>query len=286
MPGKAFDSIRRALVFIRFSHTVFALPFALGSMLVAAQGWPSGRIFGLSVLCMIFARSAAMLFNRLADWRIDQQNPRTQGRHTLVSRPLAVTLLVICAGAFVAVTAFINPLCFRLSPVALGIIFFYSLTKRFTHLTQLFLGLALSVSPVGAWLAVTGEFAWPPLVLALGVLLWVAGFDLIYATQDYEFDRQAGLHSMVVWLGIEKSLRLAVLFHGAMWVLLGVFGWLAGLGWVYGVGLIMTAGTLVYEHRIAATRDLARINDAFFKANAFVGAVFVAAIALDLLSPF
>lgn len=223
-----------------------------------------------------------MVFNRLADWQIDQRNPRTAGRHKLVSRPLASAVLIASSAAFLATAWFVNPLVFRLSPVALGIVFFYSLTKRFTSFTQLFLGLALAVAPVGAWLAVTGQFAWPPVVLALAVLPWVAGFDLIYATQDYEFDKKEGLHSMVVWLGVEKSLRLAVVFHVVMWLLLGVFGWMTGMHWPFWVGLVLTAGALIYEHRIAATRDLNRINDAFFNANAFVGAVFVASIVVDL----
>ncbi|HEY5753194.1 MAG TPA: UbiA-like polyprenyltransferase [Chthoniobacterales bacterium] len=277
-----FDRVRRVLTFIRFSHTIFALPFAVGSTLVAANGWPSPRLAGLILLCMVFARTAAMVFNRLADWEIDQRNPRTAGRHKLVSRPLASVVLLGSSAAFVATAWCINPLVFWLSPVALGIVFLYSVTKRFTSFTQLFLGLALAVAPVGAWLAVTGKIAWAPVVLALAVLPWVAGFDLIYATQDYEFDKKEGLRSMVVWLGVEKSLRLAVVFHVAMWLLLGVFGWMTSMHWPFWAGLVLTAGALIYEHRIAATRDLNRINEAFFNANAFVGAVFVVSIAIDL----
>ncbi len=273
--------IARALAFVRFSHTVFALPFALGSMMVAAKGWPSGRIFGLIVLAMVFARTAAMGFNRLADWQIDQRNPRTAERHKLVSRAVAIELTVASAGAFVVTTFFINPRCFALSPVALAMVFFYSLTKRFTDFTQLFLGLALAVSPVGAWLAVTGAFAWPPLWLALAVLLWVAGFDLIYATQDFEFDRAARLRSMVVWLGVRRSLRVAQLFHAAMFGLLIVFGVIAHLGPVYYVGLAAILLVLLYEHRVVRSGDLRAINAAFFQANAWVGAIFVVATGLD-----
>ena len=196
----------RLLRFVRFSHTIFALPFALGAMLVAADGLPGWRICGLIVLAMVCARTAAMAFNRVADWQIDQRNPRTAARHTLVSRGAAIGLVIVSAAAFVAVTRGINPLCFRLSPVALAIVFFYSLTKRFTSFSHFFLGLALSVSPVGAWLAVRGEWALAPLVLALAVLLWVAGFDIIYATQDHEFDRAEGLRSLVVQLGVPRSL--------------------------------------------------------------------------------
>lgn len=273
--------VQRALTFIRFSHTVFALPFALGSMLVAANGLPGWRIFGRILLAMVLARTAAMVFNRLADWEIDKLNPRTASRHLLVSRPVAVALLVVSAAAFVGVTWFINPLCFLLSPVALVVIFFYSLTKRFTDFTQFFLGLALAISPVGAWLAVTGRFAWPPLILATGVLCWVAGFDLIYATMDHEFDRRSGLHSMVVRLGIPRSLRLATSLHVSMFLLLIAFGLTAKLGAIYFGSLALVLAALVYEHRSATRPDLGAINDAFFKSNAIVGVIFVAAILLD-----
>ena len=273
--------IARLLRFIRFSHTIFALPFALGSMLVAAHGLPEGKTVALIVLAMVFARTAAMTFNRLADWQLDQKNPRTAARHTLISRGAAVVLLVASSAAFVAVTWWINPLCFRLSPVALVIVFFYSLTKRFTSLSHFFLGLALSVSPVGAWLAVRGHFAFPPLVLALAVLLWVAGFDVIYATQDHDFDRAAGLRSLVVRLGVARSLRWAQALH---WIMLGVlaaFGWSAGLGAAFYASLGLVAGALLYEHRSAARLDVAAINRAFFASNACVGVVFVLGIFTD-----
>lgn len=275
--------IARILAFIRFSHTVFALPFALGAMLVAARGWPSLQVFSLILLAMVFARTAAMVFNRLADWQIDQRNPRTVQRHRLVRRPLALALLLISAGGFVVTTAFINPLCFELSPVALAIVFFYSLTKRFTSFSHFFLGLALAVAPVGAWLAVTGSLAWPPLVLAGGVLFWVAGFDVIYATQDYAFDRTEGLHSLVVRLGVTKSLAVAQGLHLAMFVLLIAFGFTAKLGVVYFASLVLVFGALVYEHRVARRLDLAAINRAFFYSNALVGFVFLAAVLVDTI---
>jgi 4-hydroxybenzoate polyprenyltransferase len=178
-----FDYIQRILKFIRFSHTIFALPFAAGSMIVAAHGFPSFRIVVLILLAMVFARTAAMAFNRVADWEIDKENPRTAGRHKLVSKQVGWFLVWVPSAAFILVAWLINPLCFALSPVALAIIFFYSLTKRFTSFTQFFLGLALAVSPIGAWLAVKGQFAFPPLVLAFGVVFWLVGFDLIYAIQ-------------------------------------------------------------------------------------------------------
>jgi 4-hydroxybenzoate polyprenyltransferase len=277
------DKIHRTLQFIRFSHTVFALPFAVGSMLVAARGLPEWPLALLILLAMVFARTAAMAFNRVADWKIDQRNPRTAGRHKLVSKPMAVRLIIASAACFIAVCWFINPICFLLSPAALGIIFFYSYTKRFTSFTQFVLGLSLAIAPIGAWLAVRGEFGLPPLILALGVIFWVGGFDLIYSIQDYEFDRQAGLHSMVVKYGVPSSLRLAQTMHGILLLCLIAFGFASGLGWVYYGALLLVCGALFYEHRAAAKLDLAGINRAFFQSNAFVSVVFVTAIALDLM---
>ena len=271
----------RVLRFVRFSHTIFAMPFALGSMLVAADGLPPLRVCALIVLAMVFARTAAMAFNRLADWRIDQRNPRTVSRHTLLSRHGAIALIAMSAAAFCATTWCINPLCLWLSPVALAIVFFYSLTKRFTAGSHFFLGLALAVAPVGAWLAVRGEWALAPLVLALAVLLWVAGFDIIYATQDHEFDRAEGLRSLVVALGVPRSLAWAQRLHWAMLAVLAAFGWCAHLGAAYHASLALVAGALIYEHRSAARGDVAAINRAFFASNAFVGVVFVAGIFVD-----
>ena len=271
-----------ALRFIRFSHTVFALPFAAGAMLVAAGGLPELRVVALILLAMVFARTAAMAFNRVADWEMDQRNPRTAARHKLMSKPAAIALTAVSAGAFIATTWFLNRLCFWLSPVALAIVFFYSLTKRFTHTAQFFLGLALSVSPMGAWFAVTGMWSWVPAWLAAGVLVWVAGFDLIYATQDYEFDRKEGLHSMVVKLGVPRALALARLLHVAAVGFFCVFGWFAGLHSTYAIAMALVAFALVFEHRSAARLDVAGINRAFFLVNAIVGGLFLAGVAADL----
>lgn len=271
-----------ALRFIRFSHTVFALPFAAASMLVAADGWPSFRVVGLILLAMVFARTAAMAFNRVVDWEMDKRNPRTAMRHKLMTKPGAIALVAISGAGFVVTTWFLNSLCFWLSPVALAIVFFYSLTKRFTHAAQFFLGLALSVSPMGAWFAVQGSWSWIPAWMAAGVLVWVAGFDLIYATQDYEFDRKEGLHSMVVKLGVQGALKLARVLHVAALGFFCVFGQLAGMGWSYAVTMLLVAGALVYEHRSAARLDLAGINRAFFLVNACVGGIFLAGVAVDV----
>ena len=278
-------AVPRMLRFVRFSHTIFALPFALGSMLVAARGIPAVRTIALILLCMVLARTAAMIFNRLADWHLDQRNPRTADRHTLVSKVAAAAVLVGSSVAFVATTWWINRICFWLSPVALALVFFYSLTKRFTVGSHFFLGLALAVAPVGAWLAVTGAFALPPLVLALGVLLWVAGFDIIYATQDYEFDKRERLHSIVVKLGVERSLQWAQRLHWLMLAVLGAFGWTARLGPAFFASTGMIAVALLFEHWSAAKRDITAINRAFFSSNAFVGVVFVLGVLADQLWP-
>ncbi len=275
--------IRPFLSFIRFSHTIFALPFALGSMFVAAHGLPSVRVFALVVLAMVFARTAAMTFNRLADWEIDKRNPRTAGRHKLVTKRAATAACVLSVLLFVGTAWMINPLCFSLSPIALSIVFFYSLTKRFTHGAQFFLGLALAVAPVGAWLAVTGSFALPPLVLGASVLCWVAGFDIIYATQDVEVDRREGLHSVVVWLGVPRALALATLLHTLALIGFLFFGIIARLGPVYFLGLGLVGAGLIYEHLLAVKGTVAAINKAFFQVNAAVSAIFVVTILVDQL---
>jgi 4-hydroxybenzoate polyprenyltransferase len=276
--------IRRFLSFIRFSHTIFALPFALGSMFVAADGFPSWRIFSLVVLAMVFARTAAMTFNRLADWEIDKRNPRTAGRHQLVSKPVAIAACLVSSLLLVATARLINPLCFALSPVALVIVFFYSLTKRFTDSAQFFLGLALAIAPIGAWLAVTGSFALPPIVLGASVLCWVAGFDIIYATQDLEVDQREGLRSMVVRLGLSRALALATLLHALALTGFLFFGVAARLGPIYFLGLGLVGAGLIYEHLLAGKGTVAAINRAFFQVNAAVSAIFVLTTLADRLA--
>src|SRR5437773_12513356 len=227
------NALSRFLRLIRFSHTIFALPFALGALVVAANGLPSARTLLLVLVCMVSARTAAMLFNRFVDWSLDQRNPRTALRHLLLSTPAIGALLVLSSALFLAAAAAINRLTFVLSPVALAIVFFYSLTKRFTAATHFFLGLALAISPIGAWIAQRGNVDLAPFVLALGVICWVAGFDLIYATQDFEFDRREGIHSLVVKMGVGRSLVLAQLLHLGMLAALVGFGFAARLGVIY-----------------------------------------------------
>ena len=269
---------------IRFSHTIFALPFALGALVVAANGLPSARTLILVLACMVSARTAAMLFNRAVDWSLDQRNPRTASRHSLLPRSVVVACLIASSLVFLLAAAAINRLTFLLSPVALAVVFFYSVTKHFTAGTHFFLGLALAISPIGAWIAQRGIIEPPPLFLALGVICWVAGFDLIYATQDFEFDRREGIHSLVVTLGIPASLRLAQLLHVTMLGMLIAFGLIAKLGPIYFSAMIVVAGALIYEHRSARALDVVGINRAFFQSNAFVSAIFLVAVCLDRLA--
>jgi 4-hydroxybenzoate polyprenyltransferase len=275
-------SIARFLRLIRFSHTIFALPFALGALVVAANGWPSLRIFLLVIACMVFARTAAMLFNRLVDWSLDQRNLRTAARHVLVSKRAAQVFLVLSSAGFVLTAAAINRLTFILAPVALALIFFYSVTKRFTSATHFFLGLALAIAPIGAWIAETGRIDLAPIVLGAGVICWVAGFDVIYATQDYDFDRREGIRSLVVKLGVVRSLRLAQLLHLLTFAALIGFGLAAKLGASYYWSMPLIAAALFYEHKTEKL-DLAGINRAFFQSNAFVSAVFLVAVCVDRL---
>jgi 4-hydroxybenzoate polyprenyltransferase len=274
--------LSRFLRLIRFSHTIFALPFALGALIVAANGWPSLRILILVVVCMVLARTAAMLFNRVVDWSLDQRNPRTASRHLLISKSGAIVLLALSSGCFLVAAAAINRLTLILAPVALALIFFYSLTKRFTSATHFFLGLALAIAPIGAWIAQAGRIDLAPVILAAGVICWVAGFDLIYATQDYDFDRREGIRSLVVRLGIARSLRLAQLLHLLTFVALIAFGVAAQLGSVYYWSMPLIAAALVYEHKTEKL-DLTGVNRAFFQSNAFVSAVFLVAVCVDRL---
>jgi len=280
--------------FVRFSHTVFALPFALAAMTVAARdhrGWPGWRVAGLILASMVCARTCAMAFNRIVDRKFDALNPRTAGRHLPtgeITLGSAITLCV-CAGAgLVGASFFLNPLCFYLSPVALAVICFYSLTKRFTDYTHFFLGLALALAPVGAWLAVKGTdinslAAVQMLILAAAVVLWLVGFDIIYGLQDYDFDRAHGLHSLVVAWGPKNALQAAFLAHMIMCGLLLVFGVLCRFRLAYGIGWLIIVGCLALEHWIARRRSLRWINVAFFRLNAVVSSVFLGVVLIEVV---
>ena len=279
------NSLADFLRFIRFSHTVFALPFALGAMFVAARGLPALQTFAGILAAMVCARTAAMTFNRLADWEFDRRNPRTENRHRLVDKNVAVVWCFAASVGFILSAWSLNTLCLLLAPVALSIVFFYSLTKRFTQFAHFFLGLALAVAPVGAWIAVTGRLDFPPLILAAAVLLWVAGFDLIYATQDYDVDKREGLHSMVVRLGERGAMGLAVWLHVAALAGLAGFGFASSAGSIYFASMGIIAAALFYEHLEARRGDVASINRAFFHANAIVGAAFIAGTFFDHFVP-
>jgi 4-hydroxybenzoate polyprenyltransferase len=292
---------------VKFSHTVFALPFALASMMLAARdqhGWPGWRVFLLVLAAMISGRTCAMAFNRIVDRRFDALNPRTAGRHLpagAISMTSAVSLCLLSGAALVAASWMLNPLCFALSPVALFFICFYSLTKRFTDFTHVWLGIALAIAPVGAWLAVKGgvEFlpmidgklklshsAFVPLVLALSVLLWLFGFDIIYATQDYEFDRTQGLRSLVVRWGPKNALGVAFIAHLLLWILLAIFGALAAFRLAYWLGLMVIGALLLAEHLLARRRDTRSVNVAFFKLNGTISTLFLGLVAVEVLFPW
>lgn len=293
--------------FVKFSHTVFALPFALASMMLAARdqrGWPGWRVFVLVLAAMVSGRTCAMAFNRIVDRRFDALNPRTAGRHLpagAISMTSAVSLCLLSGAGLVAASWALNPLCFALSPVALFFVCFYSLTKRFTDFTHVWLGIALAIAPIGAWLAVKGgvEFlpmidgklklshsAFVPLVMAMSVLLWLFGFDIIYATQDYEFDRTQGLRSLVVRWGPKNALGVAFIAHLLLWILLAIFGALAAFRLAYWLGLMVIGALLLAEHLLARRRDTRSVNVAFFKLNGTISTLFLGLVAVEVLFPW
>src|SRR5688572_7093761 len=288
------STIRNWGEFVKFSHTVFALPFALAAMVVAARedrGWPGWSKFLLILAAMVCARTCAMSFNRIVDRKFDKENPRTATRHLptgRISLAAAWTLCVLSAAGLIAASYFLNPLCFYLSPVAIAVVCFYSLTKRFTDYTHVFLGVALALAPIGGWLAVEGTAVSvrdvaAMLVLALSVIFWLIGFDIIYALQDYEFDKSHGLRSLVVAWGPKNALAGAFLAHLTMCGLLFAFGILCRFRIAYTIGWIIIVGCLVLEHWIARRRSLNWINVAFFRLNAVVSAVFFVVVAAEVI---
>ncbi len=272
---------------IRFSHSIFALPFAFsGAVLAAAQNgiYPQQIIW--IVVAMVGARSAAMGFNRLADRQYDAANPRTAQRELPSGQvsPLAVVLFILLSSAAMVVAAWqLNSLCLYLSPLVLGVLFFYSLTKRFTWSSHLVLGLSLGGAPLGAWIAVTGSFALPPLLLCAAVLTWVAGFDIIYSCQDRAYDVEVGLHSIPARFGVQRALYIARLLHVASVVVMAVLGWYVALGALYWLGVLVIAILLVWEHRLVRPDDLARVNMAFLNLNAVISVVYFVCTLTDLV---
>ncbi len=273
------------LELIKFSHTIFALPFALISMMVAARGIPSAGIFAWIIVAMVGARTSAMGMNRYLDWEIDQKNPRTVIRSQLATKRGALLLTGFGFFLFLAAVSQLNSLCLILSPVALVLIWGYSWLKRITVWCHLGLGFALSIAPMGAWAAVRGGLgSWEPWLLAFAVLWWVFGFDLIYATQDAEFDRKAGLYSIPAKFGVERSLRIARGAHGLTFLALGIFGKVSGLGLSYWIAYGGVAVALVYEHFLCRQSvDLGKINRAFFLVNGLIGILLFAGVAWSFI---
>ncbi len=278
--------VARYCELVKFEHTLFALPFALISLLVATAGRPPARMLLWVLAAMVAARSAAMAFNRLADREYDRRNPRTASRHLpagRVSTRGAALFTLGAAALFVFAASRLNALCFALSPIALGVVLLYSYAKRFTELSHLWLGLALAIAPVGAWLAATGALAAFPLWTAAGVALWVTGFDIIYGCQDVDFDRREGLRSLAARLGVRRALRLARAAHALAVVALALaFAGGPRLGPAALAGVAVAAALLVLEHRLVRGGDLTRLDAAFFAVNSWIGVVLLAAVALDL----
>ena len=280
--------MKKYLSLVTFSHTIFAMPFAFIGFFLAISTTSNTFLWfklALMVLCMVFARNAAMAFNRYLDRKIDAKNPRTQERD-IPSGRISVNnaLLFTCANClmFVVATWFINPLCFYLSPVALLIILGYSFTKRFTALCHLVLGLGLSLAPIGAYLVVTGKFALLPLLFSFAVLCWVSGFDIIYALQDEEFDRAENLHSIPSYLGRKNALIVSNVLHvfAALFVIAPLF--FTPLAWPYYIGLGIFIGMLFYQHRLVKPNDLSKVDFAFMTTNGIASVAFASCFLLDI----
>ena len=283
------QAIRSYLSLIKFSHTIFAMPFALIGFFLGLSWNTDGRdyikIFILVVLCMVFARSAAMAFNRYLDKNFDALNPRTAIREIpsgIISANSALLFTIVCSVLFMACAFLLNPLCFYLSPVALAVILGYSYTKRFTPLCHLVLGLGLSLAPIGAFLAVTAEFALVPVLFSIAVLLWVSGFDIIYALQDEEFDRVQGLHSIPAAVGKPRALRISEGLHLVCGLVLLYVYLRSDFGWLYFTGWLIFITMLVYQHSLVKPNDLSKVNIAFMTANGIASIVFALFVILDI----
>jgi 4-hydroxybenzoate polyprenyltransferase len=286
MESSERGSLFQLLEMIKFSHTIFALPFALTGMVLAADGLPPLGVIFWVVVAMVGARTAAMTFNRIADWKIDAANPRTAERQLPMGKVTgteAWLMLAVSVAALLFAAWMLNPLCLKLAPVALAVLFVYPYTKRFTELCHYVLGICLAAAPIGAWIAVTGEFSWKILPLALAVIVWVAGFDVLYALQDLKHDREKGLHSLPVRLGVAGSLKLAERLHYAMLALLVVQFFIFGLGLWYFIGLAVVTYLILYEHSLVTPNDLSRMDAAFFTMNGVISVVIFVATFIDLL---
>ncbi len=282
--------MKNYLSLVKFSHTVFALPFALIGFFLAVQrdGYPfDWKVLALVLLCMITARNAAMAFNRWADRGIDAGNPRTAIREIpagIIGADRVLWFILINCALFVLSAYLINPLCLALSPVALAVVLGYSYTKRFTALCHLILGLGLAIVPTAGYLAVAGRFDGLPLFFSFAVLTWVSGFDIIYALQDEQFDRQHGLHSIPAWLGKSRALRVSMLLHGFSAAALISAGLYAGFGAWYWVGAALFCALLIYQHSLVRPDDLSRVNLAFFTTNGLASVLFMGFVLLELFT--
>lgn len=261
---------------IKFSHSIFALPFALAAVALAFMKYPElvtmDKIVWI-VVAMVSARSAAMGFNRYADRQIDKNNPRTKNREIprgVISGNQTVIFVLISIAVFLYSAFRLNELAFYLSPIALAIILGYSLTKRFTHFSHLVLGAGLGLAPLGAWIAIIGKFEILPIFIALGVLFWVAGFDVIYSCQDFNFDKQEGMFSIPVWKGIQGALHIARIFHLSSLLFFIIAGYWGALNWIYFLGLLIVLLVMIYEHKVVNGEDLSRIDMAFFNLNGII----------------
>lgn len=271
---------------VMFSHTLFSIPFGIIAMLMAAHGFPSVWLTGWILVALISARTAANALNRIVDKDIDAKNPRTAGRHIpkgVVSTGEAAILVVVCLVVLVVSAFIISPICVGLLPVPLFLFFIYSFTKRFTWWCHIILGVACACAPLGAWVAVTGGFSWAVVTLAAAVMLWVAGFDIIYGAQDVEFDRENNLHSIPARFGVRSALVISSAFHLAAAALLVYAGILAGLGLLYYVGVGLIAALLVYEHAIVSPANLKNVTIASYSVNQIVSTIFLLFSGADIL---
>jgi 4-hydroxybenzoate polyprenyltransferase len=278
------EKLKFILSDIKIQHTIFALPFAVMSAFLAAEGVPSIRSLFWIVIAMVGARSSAMAFNRIIDAKYDKTNPRTQNRALPAGKVVSSqywVFLVVASIIFIIASGMLNQLALMLSPLALAIAFFYSVTKRFTSFSHFFLGMALSVAPVGAWVAIREEISFASLVLGTAVVFWLIGFDIIYSCQDVEIDQNSGLHSIPVKLGVKNALRLAAFSHAIMIVILLGLSYLPLLGTLYIAGVLVVTGLLVYEHSLVKWDDLSKVNIAFFNVNGLIGAALMVTVAVD-----
>jgi 4-hydroxybenzoate polyprenyltransferase len=283
---KVLDKIKIFLEMIKFPHTVFALPFAFTGAVLAARGLPTVYQAIWIAAAMVGARTAAMGLNRLIDAEIDARNPRTSGRAIpagLLGKGTVAVFIALSIALFLYSAHMLNDLCLYLSPVAVALLVSYSYCKRYTSLSHLVLGLCLAAAPVGAWIAVRGSLEAPAILLGLGVLFWVAGFDVLYALQDLDFDRSAGLHSIPARLGISGSLRVARLFHLVMPVTLLALFFILHLGYLFLAGILVCSVLLYHEHRLLRGGDLKKLDAAFFNINGYISVAIFAFTLIDVL---